>query len=594
MPSKTSQTRGLNTGDGIGVFSSISGSSLAFKSLSGGSNVTITGTTDSIIISSTGGGGTTGLTGSTNGLSDSGGVVKLGGTLTDFQTFIYGDGTNGLYFGGLFTENIKINDTSFSNINNFNVLLSSTGSTCCSQFIVNKSSISMCTEDSGIDNRYTINQDGHFFTASDSQIMTITSSGATYNEDYSSGNTVGPRWIPDAAWVTGQTGGGTTTGLTGSTNGLSDTDGVVSLGGTLITTTNINADGNQFCLYNSNTTTFHSEGCGVLLDTVNEATLLVAPSSVQGGSGISIGLTCSADTINYFTIGGGAFNHSRFDNCPNAVPTVAWVTGQTGGGGTLTGAANGVCVDGNNVVLGGTLTGNTNITGSGTHGICFSNVDNFYIGESTISGFYGGIKSDINCLEIGKGSGPLAGDCRSSICFTDCNGIEVYFKNNLNPSNGFYYAEDYSACFSWNPRWIPDAAWVTGQTTSPGGTNTHVQYNNNGSFSGSSNFIFDGTNVQVAGDVCASDFVLTSDLRCKTNIIDYVPYNTSINYKQFELCNCLGQTRFGVVAQELKEIYPEVVRENNDGYLSVSYIDLLIREVAYLKNKITELENKIK
>jgi hypothetical protein len=99
--------------------------------------------------------------------------------------------------------------------------------------------------------------------------------------------------------------------------------------------------------------------------------------------------------------------------------------------------------------------------------------------------------------------------------------------------------------------------------------------------------------IEASGSVCAADFELTSDERCKTNIIAYTPINADVQYRQFELCNRLGQTRYGVIAQELQNVYPEVVRTNEEGYLSISYIDLLIREVAYLKNKLIELENKI-
>jgi len=125
----------------------------------------------------------------------------------------------------------------------------------------------------------------------------------------------------------------------------------------------------------------------------------------------------------------------------------------------------------------------------------------------------------------------------------------------------------------------------------PGGATTNVQFNHNGSFSGTSDMVFDGSNLTVTGDMCAADFELTSDIRCKTCVENYVPTCASVSYKQFELCDRPGIKRYGVIAQEIQEIYPEVVR--GEDYLSVSYIDLLVREVAYLKNKVEELEKKI-
>jgi len=53
-----------------------------------------------------------------------------------------------------------------------------------------------------------------------------------------------------------------------------------------------------------------------------------------------------------------------------------------------------------------------------------------------------------------------------------------------------------------------------GGSTSPGGSNTQVQFNNSGSFGGSANFTFDGTNATVAGTVSAvSPAVATAGLR---------------------------------------------------------------------------------
>jgi len=59
-----------------------------------------------------------------------------------------------------------------------------------------------------------------------------------------------------------------------------------------------------------------------------------------------------------------------------------------------------------------------------------------------------------------------------------------------------------------------DANSGGGGSTSPGGSNTQVQYNNSGSFGGSSNMTFDGTNLAVTGTVAAaSPAVATAGLR---------------------------------------------------------------------------------
>lgn len=178
-----------------------------------------------------------------------------------------------------------------------------------------------------------------------------------------------------------------------------------------------------------------------------------------------------------------------------------------------------------------------------------------------------------------------------------CRHLYLYNNDMYVESDDVYFKSLPAKSSETNVLYVDSSGKISCGATSgggtPGGSDTHVQYNDNGTFSGSSNFTFDGSNVNVAGSVCAADFELTSDERCKTNIKEYLPICGDVHYKEFELCNCIGQTRFGVIAQDLQNIYPEVVRTNSEGYLSVSYIDLLIREVAYLKYKVEELENKI-
>ena len=68
--------------------------------------------------------------------------------------------------------------------------------------------------------------------------------------------------------------------------------------------------------------------------------------------------------------------------------------------------------------------------------------------------------------------------------------------NQSNPTSGYV--------LSWNGS---DYAWVAqsggGGSTSPGGSNTQIQFNNSGSFGGSSNLTFDGTNLTCAGTISA-------------------------------------------------------------------------------------------
>ncbi len=108
-----------------------------------------------------------------------------------------------------------------------------------------------------------------------------------------------------------------------------------------------------------------------------------------------------------------------------------------------------------------------------------------------------------------------------------------------------------------------------------------------------------GATLAITGDgafsstVSASNFILSSDRRKKRNIIDYVPTFLDTRYIQFNHIDDLGVLRFGVIADELQQIAPELVSQDIRGYGQVSYTDLLIREVAWLKEQVRILTNRL-
>tara|TARA_B110000483_G_scaffold91821_1_gene113333 strand:+ start:11509 stop:12339 length:831 start_codon:yes stop_codon:yes gene_type:complete len=117
-----------------------------------------------------------------------------------------------------------------------------------------------------------------------------------------------------------------------------------------------------------------------------------------------------------------------------------------------------------------------------------------------------------------------------------------------------------------------------------------------------SNTTINGT-LLVTGSITSNNDITafsTSDKRLKNNIIKINNSNDVINnlngytYDWDEKSGKTGEG-VGVIAQEVKELIPSAVRENQDGYLSVDYIKLipyLIEEVKGLNNRIKTLENK--
>ena len=127
------------------------------------------------------------------------------------------------------------------------------------------------------------------------------------------------------------------------------------------------------------------------------------------------------------------------------------------------------------------------------------------------------------------------------------------------------------------------------------------------------------------GDVKSTDAIYatvisnSSDYRLKENIesvdsedisnilkLNVVKYNlkqrfvdsgdtaTVQEYYYTDDSKLLERTHYGLLAQEIREIYPDLVYEGGDGYLSVNYIELiplLIKTIQELKQEVNNLTN---
>lgn len=99
----------------------------------------------------------------------------------------------------------------------------------------------------------------------------------------------------------------------------------------------------------------------------------------------------------------------------------------------------------------------------------------------------------------------------------------------------------------------------------------------------------------VRGEGWADDWVATSDIRVKKNLeridssLDKVAKLTGFTYDQIKL----KQRKAGLVAQDVKEVLPEAVGEDEDGILNVSpmaLIGLLVNAVNDLAREVKELK----
>ena len=147
------------------------------------------------------------------------------------------------------------------------------------------------------------------------------------------------------------------------------------------------------------------------------------------------------------------------------------------------------------------------------------------------------------------------------------------------------------------------ASVVIGQYNSSGSSAT-----SSGSFSTSNTafVIGNGTNssnksdafkVMFNGDTTVSndltvsgDVVISSDARLKSNIVSLgstLPKLLQIDGKSYEM---KGKQKIGVLAQEIKEVFPELVSEDDNEMLAVNYQGL----VPVLINALKEQDAKMK
>ena len=91
------------------------------------------------------------------------------------------------------------------------------------------------------------------------------------------------------------------------------------------------------------------------------------------------------------------------------------------------------------------------------------------------------------------------------------------------------------------------------------------------------------------GDVRANSFINTSDSSLKDNIKDIRTDLVSLKYKEYTLKDDkYGKTRYGILAEDLKDTHPEFVHYNDKGEAGVDYISLLVKKIAELEARLND------
>jgi hypothetical protein len=113
---------------------------------------------------------------------------------------------------------------------------------------------------------------------------------------------------------------------------------------------------------------------------------------------------------------------------------------------------------------------------------------------------------------------------------------------------------------------------------------------------GTGTYAFNG-NTTVSNDLTVSgDVVVSSDARLKSNIVSLgstLSRLLLIDGKSYEM---KGKQKIGVLAQEIKEVFPELVSEDANEMLAVNYqglVPVLINALKEQDDKISRLENLV-
>lgn len=181
----------------------------------------------------------------------------------------------------------------------------------------------------------------------------------------------------------------------------------------------------------------------------------------------------------------------------------------------------------------------------------------------------------------------------------------------LSPTfKGFYFTD--TGNFSLNTGSFADVTTnVNTVYLSPGGSSyfmkqdndtVHLVLNTWGSL-GSSNteigFYVDGVSVgSISTTSAGTNYNTSSDGRLKERIKDSpkaTPKVKALKIREFDWKEDKTHQEFGLIAQEAREVFPEAVSEDPDGFLGIDYskfVPMLIKEVQDLREEIDNLKLK--
>lgn len=151
-------------------------------------------------------------------------------------------------------------------------------------------------------------------------------------------------------------------------------------------------------------------------------------------------------------------------------------------------------------------------------------------------------------------------------------------------------------------------SWTSMQGGTPAGADREIQFNSGGSFGADANFVFSSVGylgigdstpdaaLDVVGDINFTGVIVdVSDIRLKENVRPLqspLQKLTGLNGFAFEMKgDPKHQTEYGVSAQNVREVFPDLVHEvNSSGTLGVNYNGLIAPMIEAIKELKAENE----
>lgn len=122
-------------------------------------------------------------------------------------------------------------------------------------------------------------------------------------------------------------------------------------------------------------------------------------------------------------------------------------------------------------------------------------------------------------------------------------------------------------------------------------TSAQVEFNEEVSIMNGNLNLVSGNITTQSGSISSSGgFFDTSDARVKTNVKELDASGADkVRLVEFDRTD-MKHHGYGVIAQELEEVYPEMVHTDDKGFKSVNYDELAMVKIKYLEDKVARLE----